>query len=59
MTTRFNFDVACQTCGTRGIVFWSEGGGMDAYERVSGIWGAFREIGGGPRLLGGRQLGER
>ena len=43
MSTSFDFDVACGVCGTRGTVFWAEYGHADRNEKITEIWGPFRE----------------
>ena len=59
MSTLFSFDMCCDPCGTRGIVFWGEGGAREEWQQVTLIAGEFRE--GPPSIpLGGagRELGD-
>jgi hypothetical protein len=47
MSSHFSYDNRCSRCGNRGHVFWRESGYRDLDERITGIWGEFREQ---PRL---------
>ncbi len=58
MSSRFSYDNRCPRCGNRGHVFWSESGYRDQHERITAIWGEFKEL---PpsvtSLFGGSQRG--
>ena len=58
MSSRFSYDNRCPRCGNRGHVFWSESGHRDQHERITAIWGEFKEL---PpsvtSLFGGSQRG--
>ena len=58
MSSRFSYDNRCTRCGNRGHVFWTESGHRDQDERITAIWGEFKEL---PpsvtSLFGGSQRG--
>ena len=58
MSSRFSYDNRCPRCSHRGHVFWAESGYRDQHERITAIWGEFKEL---PspvtNLFGGRQRG--